>query len=284
MLLQQILLLWHKRMQYSGPPLCDLQVFITCAECATHGRRRWFTADRDDGRAESAGGGSQPAASREGTRDVETGHSAVVSAADEAAASTAADSRQAPTASRPGGADARAASSDSSRQGLSEITPAPEPSQEPASSTAASTSTGEVLSANSASIAAALGNPPPERSSGSVTTGAGIVASLGQLLGLAGGGGSGKSDAASDVETGDSEAEKQAQAGRHLLRGLSRSNSGSFPMCLICLEPFTEGDFNVITSPPFPPLCLSYNALTVPLSTNLCHQHAVLHRAPCDVR
>ena len=115
-----------------------------------------------------------------------------------------------------------------------------------------------------------------------MTTGAGIVASLGQLLGLAGGGGSGKADAAGDVETGDNEAEKQAQAGRHLLRGLSRSNSGSFPMCLICLEPFTEEDFNVIT--PLPPFLRFLYTVMAPAFTSPYHRHAVRYQAPFYVR
>mmetsp|Transcript_3980 Transcript_3980/g.11563 ORF Transcript_3980/g.11563 Transcript_3980/m.11563 type:complete len:399 (+) Transcript_3980:162-1358(+) len=197
--------------------------------------RRWFTSHRDGDDAASAGSATQLAGARDVSRDVETGHGSVVSAADEAAATSATL-----IASRPAGGDsALVASRSFSSQGQSEITPAPESAPPPAPAAIGSSATDV---AGSAAISPAV-DAAPERSSGSITS-ASIVASLGQLLGLGGGGSSGKPDATSDLETGDSDAEKQAQAGRALLRGLSRSGSGSFPMCLICLEPFTEEDFN----------------------------------------
>jgi hypothetical protein len=76
------------------------------------------------------------------------------------------------------------------------------------------------------------------------------VANLGQLLGL---GGSTFTDTA-DAAGNSSSSAKASSAGmkRFLssnsmdgsaVRGLSRSSSGSQPMCLICLEPLTSEDF-----------------------------------------
>lgn len=77
------------------------------------------------------------------------------------------------------------------------------------------------------------------------------VANLGQLLGLgsklsddanASGDGSGSAKAAS---SGLKRFLSSASLDGGTARGLSRSSSGSQPMCLICLEPLTSEDFMV---------------------------------------
>lgn len=90
------------------------------------------------------------------------------------------------------------------------------------------------------------------------------VANLGQLLGLGGNAASDSTEAA-----GNGSAKAAAGGMKRFLssnsmdgsaaRGLSRTSSGSQPMCLICLEPLTSEDFMV---PPPPASDLSQSSRT----------------------
>jgi hypothetical protein len=79
------------------------------------------------------------------------------------------------------------------------------------------------------------------------------VANLGHLLGLGGGASGDIADAASNG-SGSAKAAggglkrflSSNSADGSAARGLSRSSSGSQPMCLICLEPLTSEDFMVL--------------------------------------
>lgn len=91
----------------------------------------------------------------------------------------------------------------------------------------------------------------PERSTSAGLTLGERVANLGHLLGL-GSKSSGDPDASGD---GSGSAKAASGGLKRFLssnsidgsaaRGLSRSSSGSQPMCLICLEPLTSEDFMV---------------------------------------
>lgn len=186
--------------------------------------RRWFSADQaNDGEVMATGSAQHQTA----PEDIETGIRSVASAADQAAAAAShAESSGSAAASEDYGSSAATAC------GL----PFDGAPTQSAAGPSSSSQEGESVPCTPA------GSRNVEDSNGSGSSPVGLVATLGQLLGLSS---PSKQEVAGDSETGESDVEKQAASGRALLRGLSRSSSGSLPMCLICLEPLTASDFTV---------------------------------------
>jgi hypothetical protein len=204
--------------------------------------RRWFS--RDEGEVTSAP--TRPSASSQtgGERDIESGEP--VSAAgrwrESGAESSAAAARGvegagsvSATPTSQGAAVEPAA--DSARQS-SEITAAPPVAAAEAADATSGAAAASTPLVDSAERSAASGLSLGER-----------VANLGQLLGL--GGKSSNDVGATGGEDGGAKAGPGGLKGFLSggssdgagARGLSRSSSGSQPMCLICLEPLTSEDF-----------------------------------------
>lgn len=189
--------------------------------------RRWFTAHQPAG--QGTDGTSQHQAA---SHDIESGTLPVASAAAEAAAARV---------SSVDGTLAHVQSFSLARQETAGSSAAVRSPMLPGGPAPSTTENQEVpASEHGESAPSSPRQIPVEHSSSSGTTGSGLVATLGQLFGFSS---STRRDQSGDCETGDSEAARHAVAGRALLQGLSRSDSGSLPMCLICLEPFTTDDF-----------------------------------------
>lgn len=198
--------------------------------------RRWFAADQPDECEQHA---TNSTSQQTAPCDIETGTLPVASAADEAAASArnaAAVCISVPShaqlSDRATNSEAVGSSASSVSGSFPEITPA----------NLAAVSSGHDSEDDESVPCTPVRSRAVERSngSGSGSSALGVVATLGQLFGLSS---PAKPELVGDTETGECEAEKHAPTGRALLRGLSRSNSGSLPMCLICLEPLTTADF-----------------------------------------
>ena len=166
-----------------------------------------------------------------------------------------------------GATQSRASAAADAAAVVPEITPAQaSPAAEPAVSLrrSGSNSNRSGIFSNEAAAAAGVSQCSSEISNSSVAS-RGLVATLSHLLGISS---AAKPEGQDDNELEDDDVEKQAVPGKALLQGLSRSSSGSLPMCLICLEPLQSADF-MVTPPSLARCCCeAYGDLDVAQDAN----------------